>query len=69
MFRDEAVMEVSQRDFLASLHRMIQLNNAYFVNQFDNPDERQAVLECLVTPGDQSQSKGGMLQNFSLQNV
>ena len=62
-------MEVNSRDFLASLHRMLSLNNDYFINQFDFFDERKEVLKCLLTPGQDTKAKGGLLQNFSMQNV
>ena len=62
-------MEVNQRDFLASLHRMLSLNNEYFIHQFDFQDERKDILKRLITPGIDSNRKGGVLQNFSMQNV
>ena len=39
MFQDEAFVEINSRDFLASLHRMIAMNNECFKNQFDAEDE------------------------------
>ena len=54
-------MEVNSRDFLASLHRMLSLNNDYFINQFDFFDERKEVLKCLLTPGQDTKAKGGLL--------
>ena len=54
-------MEVNSRDFLASLHRMLSLNNDYFINQFDFLDERKEVLKCLLTPGQDTKAKGGLL--------
>lgn len=44
-------MEVNQRDLLASLHRMLSLDNSYFINQFDSLAERQDVTTRLLTPG------------------
>jgi hypothetical protein len=54
-------MEVNQRDFLASLHRMLSLNNDYFSKQFDSLEERQDLLIRLLTPGTSSTRKGGIL--------
>ena len=62
-------MEVNQRDFLASLHRMLSLSNEYFIHQFDYYDERKEVLKSLLTPGQDTKARGGILQNFSMQNV
>ena len=62
-------MEVNQRDFLASLHRMLSLHNDYFIHQFDSQDERREILKRLITPGIDANRKGGVLQNFSMQNV
>lgn len=35
-----AKVEVNARDFLASLQRMVAMNNEYFVQQFDSYEER-----------------------------
>lgn len=69
MFREKAVIEINQRDFLASLHRMLSLHNDYFISQFDYVDERRDVLKALLTPGSETTARGGLLQNFSMQNV
>ena len=68
-FNQAPVMEVNQRDFLASLHRMLSLNNDYFIHQFDFLEERKEVLKSLLTPGQNARARGGILQNFSMQNV
>ena len=68
-FNESSLMEVNQRDFLASLHRMLSLNNDYFIHQFDFLDERKDVLKNLITPGQDTKAKGGILQNFSMVNV
>ena len=60
-FDQSPLMEVNSRDFLASLHRMLSLNNDYFINQFDFLDERKEVLKCLLTPGQDTKAKGGLL--------
>jgi len=62
-------MEVSQRDLLASLHRMLQLDNPYFINQFDCLDERKDVSLRLLSPGSQSMKRGGILQNFDIHSL
>ena len=56
-----AYMEVNQRDLTASLHRMLSLENPYFINQFDSLLERKDVATRLLTPGTASQRKGGIL--------
>jgi hypothetical protein len=33
-------VEINCRDFLASLQRMIAMNNDYFNQQFDDPEEK-----------------------------
>ena len=68
-FDESPVMEVNQRDFLASLHRMLQLNNDYFIHQFDYLEERKDVAKKLLIPGMDSRTRGGMLLNFQMQNV
>lgn len=65
-FVERPVMEVNTRDFLASLHRMLALNNDYFIHQFDFVDERKDVLKSLLVPGQESSSRGGIMQNFSM---
>jgi hypothetical protein len=62
-------MEVNQRDLIASLHRMLSLENPYFINQFDSLAERKDVATRLLTPGSASQRKGGILQNFDIHSV
>lgn len=44
-------MEVSMRDFIASLLRMVNLRNDYFIEQFDSDLERKEVILDLLTPG------------------
>ena len=40
-----AKVEVNARDFLASLHRMVAMNNEYFVQQFESLEERAWLLQ------------------------
>lgn len=61
VFADSPVMEVNSRDFLASLHRMLSLNNDYFIHQFDFQDERKDVLKKLLAPGLDTSARGGLL--------
>lgn len=65
--REDAIMEVSMRDFLASLNRMLSLeaNSKYFAEQFNSKYERDLVIQML-TSGDQ---KGGLLSNFRIENL
>lgn len=62
-------MEVNQRDLLASLHRMLMLDNPFFINQFDSLAERKEVANRLLTPGSESIKRGGILQNFDIHSV
>ena len=38
------------RDFIASLLRMVNLKNDYFINQFNSDIERKDVILDLLTP-------------------
>ena len=38
------------RDFIASLLRMVNLKNDYFINQFNSEIERKDVMLDLLTP-------------------
>lgn len=72
VFGEEAVLKVSMRDFLASLLRMINIRNDYFIEQFDCKNERRDIMLDLLSPGtaeQQSDSRGGILHNFNLQNI
>jgi hypothetical protein len=40
-----AKVEVNARDFLASLQRMVAMNNEYFVQQFESLEERAWLLQ------------------------
>lgn len=48
--KEDAVMEVSMRDFLASLNRMLSLesNSSFFAEQFNSEIERDLVIEMLT---------------------
>lgn len=48
---------------------MLSLDNDYFIHQFDFVDERKDVIKNLLSPGHDSRVRGGILQNFSMQNV
>ena len=51
---------------------MLSLNNAFFIDQFNNTNERQNIIFDLLTPGVGAvdhNTRGGILQNFNLQNV
>ena len=57
------------RDFIASLSRMVNLRPEYFMDQFNNPQERNDVILDLLTPGLGSvddEARGGILKNFNL---
>ena len=60
------------RDFLASLLRMINIRNEYFIEQFDCKNERRDIMLDLLSPGiseRQTDTRGGILRNFNLQNI
>jgi hypothetical protein len=40
VFQQQASVEINSRDFLASLQRMIAMSNEYFIQQFDDEEER-----------------------------
>jgi hypothetical protein len=57
------------RDFIASLLRMMNLKNDYFINQFNSDIERKDVMLDLLTPvlgTAEMDSRGGILRNFKL---
>lgn len=59
------------RDFIASLLRMVNLRNEYFMEQFDSETERSEVILDLLSPGhsQNEDTRGGILRNFDLQNI
>lgn len=53
------------REFIASLHRMMNMNSNYFIEQFNSDAERnQTVLDLLST----EDIRGGVLSNYELGN-
>jgi hypothetical protein len=59
------------RDLIASLLRMVNLRNEYFMEQFDSETERSEVILDLLSPGNarNEDARGGILRNFDLQNI
>jgi len=68
-FEQDPMLEVSSRDFLASLHRMLAIGNEYFVHQFDSLEERRRIVKTLLSPGFDTEGSGGVLSFFKIQNV
>lgn len=72
MFEEDAILEISMRDFIASLLRMVNLKNDYFVDQFNSEVERKDVILDLLSPGtgcSKEDSRGGILRNFNIKNI
>ncbi len=71
MFDQDAVLQVSMRDFVASLLRMVNLRNEYFIEQFNSDSERNDVALDLLSPGigSSDDKRGGILRNFNLNNM
>jgi hypothetical protein len=71
VFEQDAVLQVSMRDFVASLLRMVNLRNEYFIEQFNSDSERHDVALDLLSPGlgTTDDRRGGILKNFNLDNI
>ena len=71
VFDQDAVLQVSMRDFVASLLRMVNLRNEYFIEQFNSDSERNDVALDLLSPGigSNDERRGGILRNFNLNNM